>query len=82
MTTTVLVIQVGIGLTKELVTGSDMCVYIQQCPSSRKDTPAGTMRLLLPLIPPTSLRTEISTHFTSTYLHDCLSESPPTFTVL
>ena len=54
-------IRVGIGLTKELVTGSEMCVYIQQRPSSHKYAPAGTMRPLLPLIPPTSLWTEIST---------------------
>ena len=38
------------------------CVFTySKRPSSHKGVPAGTMRLLLPLIPPTSLRTEIST---------------------
>ena len=56
---TVVVIQVGIRLTKKLSTSAEICVYKQQLPSSHKGAPARTMRPLVSLIPPSHLWNEI-----------------------
>ena len=43
-----MVIQADVELTKELSTSPEVCVYIQQRPSSHKGAPTRTIRLFLP----------------------------------